>query len=291
MSGKAEHFEEEHDETAEQTKPKSHPIAEFFNNGDNILDQMKISTLTSILFKKKIYNDKYDKFIMENYKSRMGFYITTLFNQNFDIFTPPQNYLQNYDSFILFEFYEQLFKMIGKNEKNVATIDFGYELNIVPVLECLETGIITKNLYKLIEKMRFKKWNNGSILAKCVDYRLLPIKEFYKRLVIGPELIDYHSSRLLQDSGVKEKLEFEQQALLLANPILCDDPSSDVARINSAIDWRKKIWYNYNPPSKETMTKKKHHEYYTTTARVSSIYKKPNISQEELANIFGSYQV
>lgn len=273
-------------------------LSDFFENAETILDQLKTATLAAILFKNEQDIDissVYEKSIFNNYKNRMGFYITCLFNKQFDIFTPPKKeFLDNYSVKLFFEFYEPQFKIIAKIDSGLSTINFGYELNALPILECLETGNVSRELFSMLEKMKFRDWDNGILITKCTDFRLEPYKEFLIKLTASSELIDHFYNILDPTINMKEKLEFEKRALLLQNPKICTDPSQDVARIYSDVDWRKKIWVNHENITKDIMTRKstRVHIKKSNAPKIDSEHK-PDIEsyQNIFDSIFQEYQV
>jgi hypothetical protein len=56
------------------------------------------------------------------------------------------------------------------------------------------------------------------------------------KLDVGPEVI----AALLQQCT--EPLEAEREVLMVQRPAICTDPSPDVARFQSIMDFRKKMW-------------------------------------------------
>ena len=129
-------------------------LSEYFENADTILNQLKTMTLGAILFKDEKsfqFTSQYEKCLLANYKNRMGFYISCLFDPEFDIFTPPRKvFLDDCDINLFFEFYDPQFKIISKSENGISAIDIGYEINALPILECLETGSISRELFNKI---------------------------------------------------------------------------------------------------------------------------------------------
>ena len=171
------------DEKKDQENQEGHILlSEFFDNAETILNQLKTMTLVTIIFKEeqnlKLVS-KYEESMLKNYKNRMEFYISCLFDPQFDIFTPPRkNYFDNYDIFLFFEFYETQFKIIANVNSGLSVFDIAYELNALPILECLETGVMSKELFCMLEKMKFRNYDNGNVISKCTDFRLKPKKEF-----------------------------------------------------------------------------------------------------------------
>ncbi|KAK8833941.1 hypothetical protein M9Y10_019056 [Tritrichomonas musculus] len=273
-------------------------LSEYFDNANTIINQLKTMTLGAILCKNESsfqFSSKYEKMLLNNYKNRMGVYISCLFDPQFDIFTPPRKgFLNDYDVNLFFEFYEPQFKIISKVKNGISAIDLAYELNILPVLECLETGVVSKELFSLLEKMKYSNWDDGVIIAKCTDFRLQPKKEFLIKLTAGPELIWHLSNIMFKPENIREKLEFEKQALLLQNPKLCSDPSQDIARIYSDIDWRKKIWRNHYKVHVNTMTRHNSQEnHHISTVSPIDCSHQPNLDtyQNDFDSIFKDCQI
>lgn len=264
-------------------------VSSFFDTENSLLKQVKTVTLASLLTNTeqiRLTNSKYEKHLIDDYKSRMKFYISYFFDRNFDIFTPPPNlFLKEYNRGLFFEFYESQFKLISRYESGIVKTEFGYDLNMIPILECLETGTITRDLFCLLEKMQVKCYDSGLLLAKCTDFRVQPTKEFLIKLSIGSDVINYFANTRIQNPDEKQKLEFEKEALLLENPVLCTDPSPDVARIYSLLDGRKKMWLNHNDRSKAVRLDEK-------VERPRSVKTKPvkRFINTQPSNMIQSYQ-
>lgn len=273
-------------------------LSEFFDNASTILNQLKTMTLATILFKDEQslnLTSKYEKDMLKNYKKRIELYISCLFDYQFDIFTPPvKGYFEDFDISLFFEFYEPQFKIIANIDSGLSVIDIGYDLNALPILECLETGIMSRELFCMLEKMNFHNYDNGILISKCTDFRLKPNKNFLVKITVGSELINHISSILNPSNDQIKKLEFEKQALLLQNPKLCTDPSPDVARIYSDIDWREKMWKNHENATKRTMTRKNlpPKPKYSKFTTIDHNHR-PDIEpyQKQLDLLFQNYQV
>ena len=276
-------------------KRKSHLISEYFDNGSTILNQLKISSLQKILFSQEKSQTKYEKCLIDDYKNHMGFYISALNDPQFDVFTPSKTLFENCNINLYFDFYKDSFEIKSQIDQQVALVSLGYDDNIIPVLESISTGYVTLSLLKLIEKMKIKNWDNGIMIAKWTDYRLTPPKTFIQKLEIGPDIIEYQGNLLHRNESVDniEKLKFEKQAILLENPDICTDPSPDVARINSVVDWRKKMWINTKMETKGILQKKKVRENPVSfqTARVETCSKNFEIPKARFESIFKNYQV
>jgi hypothetical protein len=90
----------------------------------------------------------------------------------------------------------------------------------------------------LLKRLLKRDFNNGCVICKCTDFRFTPAREFTTTLEIGADILP----DFCENHDTEEALEGEARLLKLRRPIVCTDPSPDVARIQSAFDFRKKMW-------------------------------------------------
>jgi hypothetical protein len=58
------------------------------------------------------------------------------------------------------------------------------------------------------------------------------------KLEMGVSVLQY----LCENASPEEALEGEARMVLARRPLICTDPSPDVARVQSILDFRKKMW-------------------------------------------------
>jgi hypothetical protein len=165
-------------------------------------------------------------------------------DDRFDPLTPDTELYADHQQAIYVTFWPasftlSLFPSAGKRQPSFV---LPYDKSLFEILDSLESGFVTPSLLCLVQKMNFNEWDRGEILVHITDCRFSEHRNFHHRLSIGSEVLDYEIQRLLNNAPIKQQLEFERQALLLLHPEICVDRSPSVAKFQSLIDWRQKMW-------------------------------------------------
>jgi hypothetical protein len=169
-----------------------------------------------------------------------GFYYLALQNPRFDPLTQPPGLLDGEITAFTIRFFPQNFTVSAASLASPVT--FPYAPNVAYVFQCLETGILSPEFVTLIRGWGPVPFNHGMLFCECEDHRHSPPRFFRLRMTIGPELVQNACEGVDGDP-----LEAEAQMLLLVRPSICIDPSPEVARVQSFIDFRKKLWCNSAP--------------------------------------------
>jgi hypothetical protein len=173
--------------------------------------------------------------IIDGFNSRLSLYATAIRDPRFDALTPPESLFKRQPIGVIFQFYDQVFATLYPNGDVIAQ---EYSPHFFPVIESLETGVMTRDCAFLLKKTVRCPFRSGCVLCKCVDHRFTPFREVIVKLEVGGEVVQY----FLKGSSTEELLESEAGIVKLRRPIICTDPSPEVARIQSALDFRKKMW-------------------------------------------------
>lgn len=207
--------------------------------------KMAYEDMSTVLFQQSRPQSSYRKALINGYNSRLGFYLTTLCHEDFDILTPPPSLFTKQQASVIFRFYDKYFSISSTDTSpKCPTIEFTYKTDITPILETIETGEITRDLARILEKLKITGYEEGVIIGLIEDYRFAPEGQIhYIKLSIGPDLFLYYT----QNPAItpEQRLEMEKKVLLLQNPIVCTDPSPDFARMQSVYDTRKKMWMDH----------------------------------------------
>ena len=158
-------------------------------------------------------------------------------NDKFDLLSPPSNLFEDYPIGFSVNFYKDNFTISGGSKQNVILLN--YKSNIIPIIESLETGKINVELYSLIRRM-LEFWGDGHVLCKITDFRFQKEITYFQVLSISQEI----NNLVLSKAKIRtnpEFLEVERQILLIQHEEICTDPSPNVARSQSIMDWRKKL--------------------------------------------------
>jgi hypothetical protein len=161
--------------------------------------------------------------------------MTVIHDPRFDPLSPPPNLFPEPPA-VVFEFSDDSVTLIYADGK--SSFAESYAPDFFTVFECLETGVMTRACALLLHKRLRCQFEEGCVFCKCIDRRVTPTRETSAKLEVGPEVVAY----VCQDVSDGDALHVEASALKLHRPVICTDPSPDVARVQSLIDFRKKMW-------------------------------------------------
>lgn len=206
-----------------------------------VIDRLRASDADWLLQRDPIPSTPIARALVKGFNTRLGFYYTTLNDTKFDALTPPPDLFSDLPIGLVFNFYDtQFFVNIPGTDSTQHC--FSYSENIFNVLECLETGILSRELAVIIDKLapRACAYTNGEMVVLVNDYRYgEEARTWRRKLVIGDDVILHYCLSRANDT---EQQETEQAIALARHPVLCTDPSPDVARAKSACDFRSKMW-------------------------------------------------
>jgi hypothetical protein len=196
----------------------------------SLIDRFRSGDLEAILLREVRFFTPIAAALIDGYNARLSFYAAAVSHPSFDILTPPRE-LFKYLPALTFDFFDDSVTISVPDEKPQH-----FPLTpLAPLLEILESGVLNSDFAFSLKKMKCK-FENGFIICKCVDHRFSPVREVNMKLEVGPDVI---AAAVAQS---KQPLEAERQVIMLQRPAVCTDPSPDVARLQSIIDFRKKMW-------------------------------------------------
>lgn len=193
-----------------------------------------------------------DASLVNSYNSRLGFLISTFNHKHFEPLSPMNNIYNELGAGILIELHKTHF--IVSNPETNRSLSYNYETSIASILEPLDTKIITPTLFAILEKLQCGQWESGSIICQVIDFRQTPEIEQRLKLSVGQEVFYLVLSRSRDKLSPEQYAEFESHTLLLAKPVICTDPSPDVARVNHIADYRQKVWQSHRTITKEDLS-------------------------------------
>jgi hypothetical protein len=170
------------------------------------------------------------------YTNRLGFYISNLSDPRFDPLTPPRDVLDGLTASIYIELFDREFLVSSTGHSPLHR--FCYDLNAAFILESLETGVLSPQLADFITKLGSPHYECGFLVCECLDRRCHREQKYRIRLVISQTIISNSIHSLTPD----DPLLNEQTVLSICRPIVCTDPSPDVARAQAVLDFRDKMW-------------------------------------------------
>ena len=215
---------------------------------NSLIDKLRISDTKTIIENEVRPLNNLTMSMMRGFNARLGFFVTAAYDKRFDPLMPPNDlykglkvgfevFLRNYN-----------FSISPKENLHESAFTSAYHAPFVKFIECLETGLVNKELLKLLNKWNINLYSNGFMICKCHDNREPTEVVSYLKLEIANECFISHALDPLNG------LEFERKMVLKKRPLICTDPSPDVARINSIMDFRKKMWYCQRQRYKEDFT-------------------------------------
>jgi hypothetical protein len=200
-----------------------------------LLERCRTVALQSILLREIHPFTRMTPLIVDSFNKHLSFYVTTIHDPRFDILTPPKNLFKQRRSNVKFEFFDHVFSVGYGNNSSVAQ---EYSSHYFPIIESLETGIMTRNCVLFLKRLIKCDFSNGFVTCQCTDFRFTRVREFTTILAISADALPF----VCENHDTEEALEREMELLKMWRPIVCTDPSPDVARVQSAYDFRKKMW-------------------------------------------------
>lgn len=216
-------------------------------------DYLHEETIKNLIFQEMKPSTPLERSIAQDFSSSVGFFSSTFNDQNFDLLSPPESIYQNLIIGFTIEFCDQYF-IITRGEQGESR-NFPYHKNLLPLIECFENKEINKELFAILDKLKVENWDHGKILCQIIDYHFEPAYMSKVVMTISDELIPFIINNL-DKSLIKDEnyYESERRLIMLSSPVVCVDPSPDVARLYAMADWRKKMWVRNSPKTEEDIT-------------------------------------
>lgn len=235
----------------EQTQTPTH--RNIVKDKRNTVDKLKKFEADHLLSGDILPKSSVDSVRCRDVNNRFPFYLATCRNKRFDAFTPPPDLFSSVSIALIFTFYESNF--VISTAESSKSVGFSYEPWLYPVLETLETGIMSKEFVNFMEKFhRMQRVDNGCIFVKVIDCRVVPEMSFTLPVKVGDDVMRHYIS---QERSQLSPLERESKYVAARNPVICTDPSLSVARVESVVDFREKMWVPHRTGHEE-IPKKKH---------------------------------
>ena len=199
------------------------------------------TTINSMLMQTLTSSSDFEKSLINGYRSHLVLNESTYKDERFDSLTIPDFPSDEFSPAIRYELYPELFILYTKKGEIAK---FPYSQQFFPLLDPLETGIVSPLLYGFLDQQGFKEWESGKVLARVTDFRYDPELEEFRLLAMTNQIYDMFisnepSTNLLTG---RQKLEIEQKVLLMRHSTVCVDPSPDVGRAYSIMDNKRKMW-------------------------------------------------
>jgi hypothetical protein len=194
--------------------------------------------LSSLLFQESHATTAIDRSLVESYSSRLAYFLAHLHDERFEILTPPSNLYEALPLSAIFELHEDRFLVMSND--TLRSVWLNYDERAMSLLESFETGLVSPELYSLLEALQSTVFEEGNAIIHVIDFRTTPEKVFRLKLSVGECLLRFC---LDKDKPARDvAVDVESTAVLTVNPTICTDPSPDVARAFSNLDFRAKMW-------------------------------------------------
>lgn len=232
-----------------QTKP-------YIHRDDDILIETlaRQKSINYILYCHHFLSKNWQKSLLSTYRTHLSFQFANKTDSNFDILTPPKSLYKDLRPGIEFSFFDNRF-IIYNPDLKAKSYSFHYNQHVLPVIIPLETKLMSIELENLIKSLECNRIEHGQILAQVNDYR---INQIYFIPIRNLNLAyTYQDTQKKSNSGDKNPVSqitnsdsslfsFNLTNLLLQNSEICIDPSPNVSRFHSCLDWHEKMWLSYH---------------------------------------------
>jgi hypothetical protein len=221
------------------------PTQTSFSDGPDqtstLVDQFRSSDLSSLLTDDVHPFRPISNHITLAYTNRLGFYVANLSDPRFDPLTPPRDILDGLQPSIYLELFDREFLVSSAGRSPHHR--FCYDLNAAFILESLETGVLLPMFADFISKIGGAcQYECGFLVCECLDRRYRREIKYRIRLDISPPIISDAIRSQSSEDPLQGPLLNEQTVLSICRPIICTDPSPDVARAQTVLDFRTKMW-------------------------------------------------
>ena len=185
---------------------------------------------------------------IEPYMNRIAYFTDNMNHPNFDLLTPDPEQIEMRETNIEVEFCDEYFSFKHKPTNQLRT--YPYSSKVLGFLYALESGIVSFELYKLFNTLAGKNdfiknlYKEGKILISIIDFRNKPEPAIYmKELKLSPEILqEYEKDKQPHDVQMKNYYEFCKVFSSYNHQNVCTDPSVNVSRFYSCVDFREKMW-------------------------------------------------
>jgi hypothetical protein len=166
-------------------------------------------------------------------------YFSSRSDPRFDPFPTPAVLFRDVRIAATFSLYDD--HAVLSNRDDTRAVEFEYQLPNLPIMQSLQSGAVGVALFHLLDHVAANAYRDGELVVAVRDLRGTEPSEARIRLRPGAELLRFVVQRAQPDEALA--LEQESAAVQIATPVVCTDPSPDVARIASVLDFRHKMWH------------------------------------------------
>jgi hypothetical protein len=195
---------------------------------------MRRSALESILMQETVPFARVDRSALAQCASHVA-YFSGGSDPRFDPFPDSELLLGDRTPVATFSLFDG--RAVLSNRDDSRIVEFDYRQPHLAIMQSLQSGAVGIALFRLLEQVAAGAFTDGEIVIAVRDFRASHPCEARVRLRPGTELL-----RFVVQTNNNDGLEQESAAIRIAAPVVCTDPSPDVARVAAAIDFREKMW-------------------------------------------------
>lgn len=232
------YFPTRREESGVQTSPLSTDNAEM----RDIDTEANQNAIEAILTRKMTTSSALELAVKSGYSRILGFTCSVFKDPRFNFLTPPSDLYEDFPVSYVLDFYESCFSI--SNQEKTSTKIIEYVQESFYLLECIENGFVSEDLFNLFIKIGPPRWEDGTIIIKITDHRFPEPFTMLLPLTIRGDVARQFAAEKTENE--KERLLIESQAAITMHPTLCLDTSIDVARTQSKFDCRQKSWMPRN---------------------------------------------
>jgi hypothetical protein len=203
------------------------------------ISRLRRAALESLLMQETVPFAPLDRSALARCASHVA-YFSGRSDPRFDPFPESSLLVSDRPTAATFSLYDD--HAVLSNGDDTRAIEFDYRPPHLAIIQSLQSGSVGIALFHLLEQVAAGAFTDGEIIIAIRDFRATDPREVRVRLKPGPELLRFVLQRAQPDESTA--LEHESTAVRIAAPVVCTDPSPDVARFAAAIDFRKKMWQN-----------------------------------------------
>jgi hypothetical protein len=184
-------------------------------------------------------NSPAERSIVDRCSSHTALAIARSGDLPFDPFPPPSVLYTGLPISAFFDCYREGFTVA--NRARTKSIAFPYAKASIALLRSLECGTVSGELHTVLGRLDVI-YIEGAMIVKVTDYRFSPERNAFFRLKAANDAFLRAVGEVRAPPG--GLLAAEASFLRLTRPAVCTDPSPNVARVMSALTFRRKLGGN-----------------------------------------------
>jgi hypothetical protein len=202
---------------------------------EEVTDRMRTAAIAAILSCDPRPSNRIELAYALGYRSQVGFLRSTAPDDRFDLLTPPAALFADLPAGFRLSLHGEAMELSAADRSRAVA--WPYDAAAMRVIEGIEAGVANSDLIVILRThLNADGWENGYIVCQITDCR--PPQPLEGRRLLRAAVATLY---------LGNSLEWERRVIASQWPAVCVDPSPDVARVQSAADWRRKAWSRPRP--------------------------------------------